>query len=91
MDGFLWKNMMLKISIFQAQATVFDAEKTANGFFQGFSSKVPCDMMYKKDRTTTNLKEMWCQLTMPNITSRTKLGCFLLKDFIVIPATTAVG
>lgn len=31
-------------------ATVFDAEKTANGFFQGFSSKVPCDMMYKKEK-----------------------------------------
>ena len=41
---FLWKNQHLS-----AQASVFDAEKTANGFFQGFSSKVPCDMMYKKD------------------------------------------
>mmetsp|Transcript_79712 Transcript_79712/g.97556 ORF Transcript_79712/g.97556 Transcript_79712/m.97556 type:complete len:362 (-) Transcript_79712:40-1125(-) len=33
-----------------AWATVFDPESTTNGFFQGFTAKLPCDMMYKKEK-----------------------------------------
>ena len=58
MDGFLWKNQH------DAQASVFDAEKTANGFFQGFSSKVPCDMMYKKDGDGMSRPTIWKKQTL---------------------------
>mmetsp|Transcript_937 Transcript_937/g.994 ORF Transcript_937/g.994 Transcript_937/m.994 type:complete len:301 (-) Transcript_937:48-950(-) len=31
-------------------ASVFDTKYTSNGFFNGYSEKLPCDMMYKKEK-----------------------------------------
>lgn len=33
-----------------AWASVFNSDFTENGFFQGFDAKLPCDMMFKKEK-----------------------------------------